>query len=212
MGAWAVVLAAGAGQRFGGRKQFAVAAGRRLVDLALAAVRPAVDGVVLVLPAGGAWDGPPVDVVVAGGAARPDSARAGLAAVPGGAAHVVVHDAAHPLASAALCRAVLQGVRGGADGAVPALALADTPLRVSGAVVRSIEDRRGLVLDQLPQAFDAAALRRAYERWPDAPYEVPAVLAGGGRIVVVPGEPGNVHVTTAADLAVVAALLRARQG
>ena len=59
---------------------------------------------------------------MAGGPTRADSVRCGLAAVPAEAEIVVVHDAARPLAPAALFDAVLDALDGGADGAVPGLA------------------------------------------------------------------------------------------
>src|SRR4051794_41319434 len=99
---WAIVVAAGSGTRFGGAKQYAPLAGRRVLDWSVAAARSVADGVVLVLPAQDVDDGehePAVDVVVAGGASRSASVRAGLAAVPDDADVVLVHDAARPAAS-----------------------------------------------------------------------------------------------------------------
>ena len=80
----------------------------------------ACDGVVLVVPADGDWHGAGVDRASWPAARRgPTSVRAGLGAVPAGAEIVVVHDAARPLATAALFDAVIDAVRAGADGAVP---------------------------------------------------------------------------------------------
>src|SRR4051812_19020029 len=94
---WVVVVAAGRGARYGGAKQYEVVAGRRVLDWALRAARTVADGVVVVAGEVGAVPG--ADAVVAGGATRSESVRAGLAAVPDGAAVVVVHDAARPAAS-----------------------------------------------------------------------------------------------------------------
>ena len=82
---WTIVVAGGSGARFGQRKQYLPLGERRVVDWALRAARPHSDGVVLVVPADVAVGiEPGADVVVAGGATRSASVRAGLAAVPGG--------------------------------------------------------------------------------------------------------------------------------
>ena len=67
----------------------------------------------------------------------------------------MVHDAARPLATAALFAAVVDAVRDGADGAVPGLAVTDTLKRVDEVRVTSTVDRVGLVAVQTPQAFRA---------------------------------------------------------
>src|SRR5262245_48464005 len=102
---WAIVVAGGRGERFGEAKQFLPLGDGRLVDHAVTAAATACAAVVVVLPAGTAWDGPPVAGTVTGGATRAASVRAGLAAVPADAEIVVVHDAARPLAPPALFRA-----------------------------------------------------------------------------------------------------------
>src|SRR5437899_995842 len=103
MTVWVVVVAAGAGERFGTLKQYEHLGDRRVLDWALASARAVADGIVLVVPpdrADAAEAG--ADAVVVGGATRAGSVRAGLAAVPGDAEILVVHDAARPLASAGL--------------------------------------------------------------------------------------------------------------
>ena len=97
---WSIVVAGGAGSRFGDRKQFCSLGGRPLLEWAVEACRPSSAGVVLVLPADlDDADHHGADAVVAGGATRADSVRCGLAAVPDDAEVIVVHDAARPLAS-----------------------------------------------------------------------------------------------------------------
>jgi 2-C-methyl-D-erythritol 4-phosphate cytidylyltransferase len=195
------VVAAGRGTRFGGAKQFAELEGRRVVDWAVVASRSVADGVVLVVPAEHVTDETPAaDVVVAGGATRSGSVRAGLAAVPADAAIVLVHDAARPFASPELFRAVVAAVRDGADGAVPGLAVADTVKQVRDGVVVATLDRESLVAVQTPQAFAAGALRRAHAAGGEATDDAALVEAAGGRIVVVAGDPTNTKVTLRGDL------------
>jgi len=204
-----VVVAGGTGSRFGAPKQFAMLDGRPLVAWAVDAARGAVDGVVLVVPAErvGAAGGFGADAVVAGGACRADSVRAGLAAVPPDASVVVVHDGARPLATAALFRAVVAAVEAGTDGAVPGLAVADTLKRVDGERVTTTVGRQGLVAVQTPQAFRAEVLRRAHAAGGDATDDAAMVEALGATVRVVPGDPRNIKVTTPADLELVQALV-----
>ncbi len=202
MSVWAVVVAAGSGTRFGGFKQYELLGHRRVVDWAVAACRSVADGVVLAVPPNRPLRGEEgVDAVVAGGATRSSSVRAGLAAVPPEAEVVVVHDAARPLATAALFGAVVEAVREGADGATPALPIADTVKQVRDGEVVATLDRSQLVTVQTPQAFRADILRRAHLGEPDATDDAALVEAVGGRVVVVPGDPDNLKLTGPGDLA-----------
>ncbi|HVL27282.1 MAG TPA: IspD/TarI family cytidylyltransferase [Acidimicrobiales bacterium] len=200
------MVAAGSGARFGARKQYQLLHGRRVVDVSLDAARTlvgsAADGLVVVVPQDRA--GEPMagaDVVVAGGLTRSDSVRAGLEAVPDAAAVIVVHDAARPLASPALFAAVVAALDAdGVDGAVPGLPVTDTVKRVRGGEVVATLDRAELVAVQTPQAFRADILRKAHASGLDATDDAALVELAGGRVVIVPGEPTNVKITTSADL------------
>jgi 2-C-methyl-D-erythritol 4-phosphate cytidylyltransferase len=206
----AIVLAAGDGRRFGQRKQFVTVGGRRLADLAIAAVRGVAERVVLVVPPSHAWDGTPVDAVVAGGADRGASVRAGLAAIPASEGTVVVHQAANPLASTTLCRELVDAVAGGADAAVPALRPADLVRRVTNGHLGDVVGRDELVLVQTPAAFRLSVLREAHARAGTALEDTALVTAIGRTVRIVPGDPRNVHVATPEDLELVAALLAHR--
>lgn len=196
----AIVVAAGRGQRFGGPKQFADLNGRSVAAASVAAARCVADPVVLVVPDGYAGGGEGADLLAVGGETRSASVRAGLALCPD-AEVVVVHDAARPLAGPALFEAVVAAVAGGADGAVPGLAVTDTLKRVVDDAVASTLARDGLVAVQTPQAFARAALERAHAAGGDATDDAALVEGTGGRVVVVPGDPRNVKITDAGDLA-----------
>jgi 2-C-methyl-D-erythritol 4-phosphate cytidylyltransferase len=178
-----------------------------VVDWAVTAAAGACDAVVLVLPADVEWDGAPVAAVVAGGATRADSVRAGLAAVPPEALVVVVHDAARPLAPPGLFQAVIGALDDGADGALPGIPVPDTHKRTDGNRVVATVPRAGLVAAQTPQAFRADVLRRAHIGAGDATDDAALVEAVGGKVVVVPGAQANIKLTTGSDLAMAAALL-----
>jgi 2-C-methyl-D-erythritol 4-phosphate cytidylyltransferase len=114
---------------------------------------------------------------------------------------VVVHDAARPLASDDLFKAVVAAVMKGADGAIPGVPVSDTLKRVDGMIVRETVDRSGLVRVQTPQAFRATMLRQGHAGEPEATDDAAVIEALGGVVVVVPGEEGNIKITTPGDLA-----------
>jgi 2-C-methyl-D-erythritol 4-phosphate cytidylyltransferase len=215
------VLAAGSGRRFGpSPKQYEPLGDERVLDRSLATARAAADHVVVVLAPGEAAEAEALlesgaaDVAVEGGAERADSVRAALAVVEADAAVIVVHDAARPLASAELHEAVVAAVHGGADAAIPAVAVTDTIKRVAhdthgDAVVTETLDRTELVAVQTPQAFRAEVLRAAHAGGADATDDAGLVEAAGGTVVVVPGEVTNVKITGPHDLDVAAVLLQA---
>jgi len=205
------VVAAGAGTRFGRAKQYERLGDRRVLDWALEAARAVSEGVVLVVPPDSAGRREPgVDAVVPGGTTRSGSVRAGLAAVPGDADVVLVHDAARPLAPVALFEAVIAAVRAGAQAAIPAVPVANTVKRVAGGKVVETVDRADLVEVQTPQAFEAAALRHAHADEPDATDDAGLVEAAGGTVVVVDGDPANLKLTHPHDLTVARALVDER--
>lgn len=213
--AWAVVVAAGAGERLGGErpKAFVRFAGRTLLAASLQTLddHPGIDGIVAVVPAG--WEertsllvddlcATKVAAAVAGGRTRADSVAAGLACVPDSAAFVLVHDAARPLLDAVLVERVLAALADGADGVVPALRLADTVKRVD-AVGRVLEtvDRDALRLAQTPQGFPLAVLQRALEGERGGATDCAGLVErAGGSVVCVEGDPRNLKVTTPEDL------------
>ena len=202
MSVWAIVVAAGAGSRFGAAKQYEPLGDRRVLDWAVEAAATVADGIVLAVPPDRSADlEASVDTVVAGGDTRSASVRMALAAVPPSADVIVVHDAARPLATPTLFAAVVEAVRApGVDAAIPGVPVPDTIKRVRGGEVVDTLDRSELMAVQTPQAFRAEALRRAHAERADATDDAALVEAAGGRIVVVAGEAANAQVTTTADL------------
>jgi 2-C-methyl-D-erythritol 4-phosphate cytidylyltransferase len=221
-GVWAVLAAAGSGERLGvdRPKAFAKLGGRVLLAESLERLEWSdwIEAIVIVAPAG--WEEPSillaeelsagkVSSCVPGGATRADSVRAGLAEVPAEAAVILVHDAARPVLPEEVIERVLTALGEGWDGAVPGLRVADTVKRVEkdGRVVETL-DRDGLVAVQTPQAFVADTLRSAFEAESLAATDCAALVeASGGRVRVVEGDARLVKVTTRDDLHVVERLL-----
>ncbi len=221
MSVWAILVAAGRGERLGldQPKAFAPLAGEPLLAEPLRRLDDSewVDAIVVVAPPG--WEEPvillaeelgcdKVSACVPGGERRVDSVRAGFAEVPADAVVVLVHDAARPLLPPEVIERVLAPLSEGWDGAVPGLPVPDTLKRVGadGAVHETVT-REGLWAVQTPQAFPVDVLRRALASDRDATDCAGLVEAGGGRVKVVPGDARLLKVTTADDLAKIASWL-----
>jgi 2-C-methyl-D-erythritol 4-phosphate cytidylyltransferase len=210
-----IVPAAGSGERLGRSqpKAFVELGGRAMLVLAAEAAlaSDAVDRVVVAVPPGLEAEAAvllaPLGtrvVAVAGAATRLASVRAALAAVPEAAEIILCHDAARPMATPALFRAVIEALAD-TDAVVPVVPVADTVKRVRDGSVVGTEARGELALAQTPQAFRAAPLREAHARAErdglDFTDDASAVEWAGYRVRVVPGEPGNIKITSAEDLA-----------
>jgi 2-C-methyl-D-erythritol 4-phosphate cytidylyltransferase len=218
---WALIAAAGSGERLGidRPKAFAVLGGRPLLAESLDRLDrcPLIDAIVVAAPPG--WEEPSILLAeeltaskvvacVTGGATRAESVAAALAEVPEEALVVLVHDAARPVVDDAVVERLLAPLGEGFDGAVPGLPVPDTLKRVRDGVIGETVDREGLVAAQTPQAFLAPMLRRAFAGdLSDATDCASLVERSGGRVAVVEGDPRLLKVTTPADLALVEALL-----
>jgi len=215
----ALLVAAGRGERLGVEraKAFVMLAGRPMLEWSVEALRrvPAVSEIVVALPPG--EEAVSGTRGVPGGAVRSASVRAALAAA-GPGDHVVVHDAARPLAAPALFERTLEEVEEeGIDGAIAAVPVTDTIKEVDDAVrvTRTLERAR-LWAVQTPQAFRRSTLERALEVPDDvlaaASDDAWLVERAGGRVHVVPGAEENLKITTAADLRAAELALAERSG
>jgi len=155
-----------------------------------------------------------VRAVVAGGAQRTDSVRAGVEAASRECEIVLVHDAARPLVlPATIERSITVAARDGA--ALVAVPVRDT-LKSSpdGARAATTVDRSMLWAAQTPQAFRAAILRdilarAAADGWV-ATDDAALYERYVGPITLVPGEATNLKITTPEDLVLASAILAQR--
>jgi 2-C-methyl-D-erythritol 4-phosphate cytidylyltransferase len=221
MSVWALLVAAGAGERLGEERPKAFV---KLGELPLLA-EPLrrldesdwIDAIVVAVPAD--WEEPAillaeelsaskVVAAVRGGATRAESVRAALAEVPDDALVVLVHDAARPLLSGDVLERVLAPLSEGWDGVVPGVPIVDTVKTVSGEVVTGTLSREKLIAVQTPQAFLASKLREAYAGDLAGATDCSSLVeARGGRVKWVEGDLRLLKVTTNADLEQVAAWL-----
>jgi 2-C-methyl-D-erythritol 4-phosphate cytidylyltransferase len=214
---WAVLAAAGRGERLGSDrpKAFARLGGRPLLAESLERLENSdwIDRIVIAAPPD--WEEPSILVaeeivatkvhsVVTGGASRSESVRLALEAVPEDAAVVLVHDAARPLLPDEVTERVIAPLSEGWDAVVPAVPLADTVKRVEGERVLETVPREDLVAVQTPQAFLADVLRRAVVGDVASATDCSSLVeAQGGRVKWVEGDPRLLKVTDAEDLALV---------
>lgn len=216
---WAVVVAAGRGERSGleGNKVFFPVAGRSVLSRSLDALAACgrIEGIVLVLAGRdfAAYEAlvrregahPLVVRAVEGGDTRQQSAYNGLLAVPEDVKLVAIHDAARAMTPPDV---VLQAI-GSAErygSGVAATAVTDTVKRVDGAG-RAVEtlNRESLRTVQTPQVFLRSLVLSAHERARAEGFEATDDAAlveryhGAVHLAVSDEGRKNVKLTTPAD-------------
>ena len=219
----AVIVAAGSGTRAGqgGPKQWARVGGRPLLRWSAEALIQAGAAVtVIVAPAG--EEARVAEILaglsgwrcVPGGARRADSVLQGLAALAGRPADepVLVHDAARPFVTPAHVEALLAALAE-ADGAIPALAVADTLKRGEAGRITDTVPRQGLWRAQTPQAFRRGRLLAAYAAWPqdggEPTDDARVIEQAGGAVALAAGDPLLMKLTYPEDFTMAEALIAA---
>jgi 2-C-methyl-D-erythritol 4-phosphate cytidylyltransferase/2-C-methyl-D-erythritol 2,4-cyclodiphosphate synthase len=237
---WAIVPAAGRGERFAlakpdaNPKQYTPLLGSSVLEWSLRALlaEPRIHAIVVVLAAGDShW--PQVAarlnseklLTTIGGAQRQDSVMNGLEFLASRAAAddwILVHDAARPCLSGSDIGALadaLQNKSGDSapeiSGAVLAAPIVDTVKRELPGGVETV-DRAGLWRALTPQVFAFAPLRRALQDAARAGIavtdEAQAMERIGIRASLVSGSPFNIKVTRPEDLKVAAGILQMAAG
>ncbi len=224
---YVIIVAAGAGTRFGGErpKQFLDLGGKPVCVRAAECFMAAIGSpeIIFALPADGfdGWRSVVDDSMAAGsrvtyvkgGATRWESVKNALAAIPSDAAPgaaVLIHDGARPLVDTPTIRRVCGAVIN-TDGAIPAIPVTDSLRRIGDDGVTSEPvDRADFRAVQTPQGFALWRLRQAYA----LPYEKSftddaSVMAAAGftNIVLVAGSPDNIKITNPRDLKIAGCLI-----
>lgn len=217
---WAVVVAAGRGERFGKpyNKVFHQIEGRSILSRCMDALKcsEAFDGIILVLSEQDdeayaqliEHEGrcPLIKKVIHGGNTRQESVFNGLTAVPQEVRLVAVHDAARPFVENTLIHALIDAAI--ADGAaIPGKPMTDTVKQMDedGYAVDTVERNR-LCTVQTPQIFNRKELIQAHLY-----AQEDAVVAtddaalyeryiGRVRVVMRPECDDNIKVTTQRDI------------
>jgi 2-C-methyl-D-erythritol 4-phosphate cytidylyltransferase len=153
--------------------------------------------------------------VIHGGAERYDTVARALEVVEESCDFVAVHDAARPCVTTALIDAVFAAAREH-GAALPGVAVSDTLKRVDdGKRIVETVSRASLYAVQTPQAFRKSILIEAYARRSALEASITddaqLVEAAGHPCYIVDGSPHNLKITTAPDLAIASAILKASE-
>ena len=226
---WAVVLAAGRGERFGSPlpKQYQPLLGRQVIDWAIAPLlaEASIESVLVALARGdrrfsrSRYAGHARVRSCIGGNRRERSLANALTQLAGHADEadwVIVHDAARPCLQASDLRRLLAATARDRVGGLLAAPVSDTLKRsTDGKRSEETVDRRRLWRAVTPQIFRYGLLQRALsiclERGKAITDEAAAIETFGLRPLLVSGAADNIKITEAADLELAAAILRARR-
>lgn len=230
----AVVLSGGSGKRLGSQlpKQYWTIAGKPVIVHTLEQFQRCGEIDLVIATAAAEWEASILEwketygltklqAVAPAGADRQQSIRNGLLAArpfmgeePGG---VIIQDAVRPLTSRDLLVRLLEGLSE-APCVMPVLPVTDTTYTSrDGQWVDGLLDRAVLYAGQAPEAFRYQPYLRLYQ---ETPAETLSAMSGscqlpysrGWKVKMIPGEPGNLKITYAADLEACEKKLLERQG
>lgn len=213
-----IVVAAGAGHRFGGPvpKQFCLLWGRPVLMTTLERLHAAASEaeLIVVLSPGmeDEWAGMCREhgfglahSTVPGGATRAESVRAALRSIPadGEVGWIAIHDAARPMVTPEMFGRLTAALTDGVDGVIPAVAVTDSLREVSEDGTSRAVDRSAFRAVQTPQLFDGAKRLQAdrLELRPDFTDDASVMEAAGfTRLILAEGDPRNIKITHSGDI------------
>jgi len=223
----AIICAAGAGSRFGGKrkKAFVDVAGRavflRSVELfsnrddvkqVLLGISPDDEELVNIK-----W-GPNLKffnvTLFFGGSERFDTVNKGLELVKDDIDLIAVHDACRCCVTAELIGKVIAAA-GRSGAAIPAYPVAATIKEAKDNTIIKTVDRVGLYEAQTPQVFAASLLKEAYENLNNLDQnkisdDAQLVEALGRKVTIVEADSSNIKITRQSDIAIAEAILKSR--
>jgi 2-C-methyl-D-erythritol 4-phosphate cytidylyltransferase len=221
----ALIIAGGRGQRMKSStaKQFLLLGGKPILAQTIAVFEacPVVDGIFVVAPQEEMakvqtdivekYQYRKVLQVVRGGRMRQQSVWNGLQAIKSDCSWVVVHDGVRPLISSQLIEAGLMEARqtGAAITAVPAR---DTVKRLTPGEKLQTLPREEIWLAQTPQIFEFSLLCRAHQKANQEKFsgtdDASLVERLGQAVSLIPGDYGNIKITTPEDLTIAETLIK----
>lgn len=222
----AVIVAAGSGLRAGGErpKQYQVIGGKPVIWWSIKAFcsHPRISYVQPVIGDGHldmfkqATGGLAVAEPVIGGPTRQESCRLGISAVVGQKpSALLIHDAARPFVTPEIIDRVIVALDAH-EGAIPALAVADTVKRAPHGLIETTVDRAGLWTAQTPQGFRFDAIRNAHNRAAAAGVlnltdDAAVAEWAGMKIAIVNGAADNRKITTGNDVIAADRIMQAQR-
>ncbi len=214
MRVYALIVAAGRGERAGGEepKQYRQVGGKTVLRRSIESFlyHPAVEAVCVVVHTDdrelyqAATEDIRILAPVTGGECRQASVHNGLKALReiGPPDIVLIHDAARCFISQAVISRVIEGVRTGGEGAIPVLPLSDSIKRGTTQAVESV-DRSDLWRAQTPQGFPFEAILKAHEagQGQNLTDDAAVATAAGLKVQMVEGDEANIKLTRPQDFA-----------
>ena len=223
----AIICAAGAGSRFGGKrkKAFVDVAGRAVffrsaelfsnrddVKQVLLGISPEDEELVSVK-----W-GPNLKFfnvsIFLGGAERFDTVYKGIELIRDDIDLIAVHDACRCCVTEEIINSTITAAaRSGA--AIPACPVTATIKQAKDNIITQTIDRTGLYEAQTPQIFSASLLKKAYENLKSLDKskisdDSQLVEALGHKVTIVEADSSNIKITRQSDIAVAEAILKSR--
>jgi 2-C-methyl-D-erythritol 4-phosphate cytidylyltransferase len=216
MGIHAIIVAAGVGRRFGGRKQFFLVHGRPLFLYAASAFHKhhKIDAITLVVPKSKIRTAKKIvrdfhlnkiRSVVPGGKRRQDSVANGLRTVKARSGMVIIHDAARPLITQSMISRGITMCRKH-KAVILAVRVSDTVKRAVRRRVQETVPREDLYLVQTPQFYDLQTIRNALKQADfgiEYTDESTILESIGKPVYICQGDPANIKVTDRRDLRIV---------
>jgi 2-C-methyl-D-erythritol 4-phosphate cytidylyltransferase len=202
----AIIVAAGAGSRFGSDtpKQFLHLRGREVLSYSIESFlqHPEIDELIVVTSSpfrSHVSKTYPQCKVVLGGATRQKSVGSGLDACDPDCHIVLVHDAARPLIPTSVIDACLDALSE-FDGVAPAIPPVDSMVLLEGGGFRNL-NRQHLRIIQTPQCFKVDVLRKAHASGLVDTDELGLVRRSvpEARLTLVAGDPQTMKLTCQED-------------
>jgi 2-C-methyl-D-erythritol 4-phosphate cytidylyltransferase len=220
----ALIVAGGAGDRFGGNipKQYRLVAGRPLMSWTIARFEEAaaIDRIVIVaaeeylLHVNNSVVNPygfrKVLKIVPGGRTRGESVLRGIEAVPLATSYLAIHDAVRPLVKPSDIDLVVEEAKKN-RAAILGRPVSDTIKRAKDGIILATLDRTNMFLAETPQVFQYDLVKEAYlagkQNGLDATDDAALVEALGFMVKLVPSSGPNPKLTTPDDLEFVRMML-----
>ena len=203
----AIILAGGAGERFGSTtpKQFIILHGRRVLDYSVSTFlkHDQIESVIIVCPKD--WlkiieNEYPNCKIVCGGETRKDSSFNGLVACPSNTKNVLIHDAARPFIDKDIisrCLFALEKYKA----VDTVISSSDTVVEAENNIITNMPQRDNMFLGQTPQAFDYNTILKAHKSFTgDTTDDIRLVKNNNIECCTIEGSVYNFKLTNQPDI------------
>jgi 2-C-methyl-D-erythritol 4-phosphate cytidylyltransferase len=211
---YAIIVAAGKGERFGQKKQYLYLKGKILLEYSLEVFNnhPLIDEIILVLEKSenakifeNKYS--KIKEVVQGGERRTDSVYSGFQRIRSKEHDLVlIHDGVRPLVTQDLITRVIETTKKKGT-AVPVIKIDDALKYCENNEIIKTLQREKIFRAQTPQGFIYNILKKAFDKAKEENYfgpdEAYLVEKTGVKVSIVEGDPMNIKITTPHDLKLV---------